>query len=181
MRNKDIEKNIENIIKNIDADSERLRDTPKRVAQAYDEFFSGYSTDIKKITGTIYESKIDDMVILKKIPFDSHCEHHIIPIIGTVSIGYIPNGKIIGTSKLARIVDCFARRLQLQERMTMEIANAILSILDPLGVGVYVEAEHFCMSHRGVRKHGTKFVTKYFLGNMKDNFDLRLEFLSEVK
>lgn len=180
MHNKNIETNIENIINNIDPDSQRLHETPKRVSRAYDEFFSGYNIDIQKIAGIIYDSKINDIVILKKIPFESHCEHHIVPIIGTASIGYIPNGKIIGASKLARIVDCFAHRLQLQERMTMEIANAISSILDPLGVGVYMEAEHFCISHRGVKKQGAKFVTKTFLGNMKDNYNLRMEFLSEV-
>lgn len=176
----DIEKNIERIISSIDGDVDRLKDTPKRVANAYAEFFSGYDTDIQKIAAVLYESDISDMVILKHIPFESHCEHHVVPIIGTVSVGYIPKGKIIGASKLARIVDCFAHRLQIQERMTMEIANMISLILSPMGVAVYVEAEHFCITHRGVKKLGARLVTKSFLGVVKDNYHLRSEFLADI-
>lgn len=179
---KSIEKSVENILKNIDPESIiRLTKTPKRVAASYKEFFSGYDADIEKITKTMYDSDMNEMVILRDIPFESHCEHHIIPIIGKTTIGYIPNGKIIGASKIARIVDCFSHRLQLQERMTIEIANAIDKILQPKGIAIYIEAEHFCISHRGVKKHGAKLVTKYFIGNLKNDQSLRNEFLIECK
>jgi GTP cyclohydrolase I len=136
--------------------------------------------DVDKIASTFYDSEMNDVVILKNIPFESHCEHHLVPIIGTVGIGYIPDGKIIGASKLARIVDCFAHRLQIQERLTMEIATAIDRILKPKGVAVHIEADHFCISHRGVKKLGARFVTRYFIGNIKNDYNLRNEFLSEI-
>lgn len=178
----DLEKNIENFLRQITPEAEYPEKTPERVARSCKEFFSGYSQDAKKIVhDAIFESVMDEIVILRKIPFESHCEHHIVPIIGEASIGYIPNGKILGASKLARIVDCFACRLQLQERFTIEIANAVNEVISPLGVAVYIEAEHFCISRRGVKKNGAKFVTKYFCGIMKSDYNLRSEFLAEVR
>ena len=176
----DIEKNFQAILEHIEPDSHaRLEKTPKRAAIALNDFFSGYERNIDEITQAIYDSPMNDIVVLRNIPFESHCEHHLVPIVGSATVGYIPNGKIIGASKLARIVDCFSRRLQLQERMTMQIADVIAAALDPLGVAVYIDAEHFCISHRGVKKRGARFVTKYFLGVLKDNYQLRAEFLSE--
>jgi GTP cyclohydrolase I len=175
----EIEKHIRAILEEIDpnrADAAELADTPGRVARSYREFFSGYGVDLSKIADVFYESESDDLIVLKNIPFESHCEHHMVPIVGTVTVGYVPDGKILGVSKLARIVDCFARRLQLQERMTAEIGRALEAVLKPKGTGVYAEAEHFCVSHRGVRKHGAKFVTRYFSGVLTG--DLRREFLS---
>lgn len=176
------EKNIEDLLKSIDPDFERLKKTPKRFARACEEFFSGYSKNAEEISkGAIFDSDMNQMVILKKIPFESHCEHHLVPIVGEASVGYIPNKKILGASKLARIVDIFACRLQLQERLTIQIANAVHNIISPLGVAVYIEAEHFCISKRGVKKDGSKLVTKYFIGNIKDDYNLRAEFLAEIK
>lgn len=176
------EKNIEDFLKSIDSDFERLKKTPKRVVRACEEFFSGYSKNAEEISkDALFDSDMNQMVILKNIPFESHCEHHLVPIIGSASVGYIPNKKILGASKLARIVDIFACRLQLQERLTIQIAEAINDIVSPLGVAVYIEAEHFCISKRGVRKDGAKLVTKYFIGNIKNDYNLRSEFLAEIK
>ncbi|MDR1235951.1 MAG: GTP cyclohydrolase I FolE [Holosporaceae bacterium] len=171
----EVKDSIRAIIEKIDPNNESIDETPARVEKSYDEFFSGYGVKVSDIADAFYCSETDDLIILKNIPFESHCEHHIVPIIGTASVGYVPNGKIIGASKMARIVDCFAKRLQLQERMTVEIAKALESVLNCKGVGVYIEAEHFCISHRGVKKHGSKFVTRYFSGVIKG--DLRREFL----
>ena len=177
-----IEKQVEDIIQNIDSSSvERLKKTQHRVARAYDEFFNGYSSDLSKIMSSYFESEMDDLVILKNISFESQCEHHLVPIVGFVSVGYIPNNKVIGISKLARIVDCFAHRLQLQERMTMEIATALQKGINPKGVGVYVEAKHYCISHRGVKKRESSMVTRYFTGEMKNNEIKRREFLDSLK
>ncbi|MBR1733856.1 MAG: GTP cyclohydrolase I FolE [Alphaproteobacteria bacterium] len=178
----EIKKNITSFLKLIDPDFEHLKKTPERVTRACEEFFSGYKQTPTQITkDAIFDSEMDQMIILKKIPFESHCEHHVVPIIGEASVGYTPNKKILGASKLARIVDCFASRLQLQERMTMEIAQAVNEIISPISVAVYIEAEHFCISRRGVKKNGAKFVTKYFIGTIKNDYNLRSEFLSEVK
>ncbi|MDR0631673.1 MAG: GTP cyclohydrolase I FolE [Holosporaceae bacterium] len=174
----EIEMNIRAIIGEIDPNNGELAKTPERVAKSYDEFFSGYNADISQIASTFYDSKMDDLVILKNISFESHCEHHLVPIVGVAHVGYVPNRKIIGASKLARIVDCFAHRLQLQERMTIEIGETLETILNARGVGVYIEAEHFCISHRGVKKQGAKLVTRYFSGALKDN--LRQEFLATI-
>ena len=171
-----IEKNIEHILRSIDPDAERLSKTPERVARSYKELFSGYNMDPKEFEAAIFDCDMTDLVLLKNIPFESHCEHHMAPIIGTVSIGYLPQGRIIGISKLARIVDCFAHRLQLQERLTMEIADAVDSLLNPLGVAVLIEGEHFCVCYRGVKKPGTRLVTRCFRGLAKDDLALRLEF-----
>ncbi|MDR3187480.1 MAG: GTP cyclohydrolase I FolE [Holosporaceae bacterium] len=177
----DIEHHIKGIIGKIDPDSSRLEETPARVAKVYGESFSGYGVDISSVVSKFYDSGMDDLIILKNISFESHCEHHLVPIIGTASVGYVPQGKIVGASKLARIVDCFARRLQLQERMTMEIAQALESVLEVKGAAVYLEAEHFCISHRGVKKPESKFVTRYFSGILKSDPNLRREFLESVQ
>jgi GTP cyclohydrolase I len=175
----EIETHIQAIIKEIDPTNSEAKKTSERVAKTYDEFFSGYNANVSELADVFYASETDDLVILKNIPFESHCEHHISPIIGTASVGYVPSdGRVIGASKLARIVDCFARRLQLQERMTIEIGKALESVLNAKGVGVYIEAEHFCISRRGVRKQGAKLVTRYFSGVIKD--DLRREFLEAI-
>jgi GTP cyclohydrolase I len=178
----EIEEHIKAIIEKIEpdrVDSAALTGTPARVADSYDEFFSGYGRNVSEIMNVFYESEANDLVILKNIPFESHCEHHMVPIIGTLAIGYVPtSGRVAGISKLARLADCFAHRLQLQERMTVEIGKALESVLKPKGVGVFVEAEHFCVSHRGVKKPGVKFVTRYFSGVLTG--DLRREFLSTV-
>jgi GTP cyclohydrolase I len=175
----EIETHLEAIIREIDPNNSEINKTAKRAAKSFEEFFSGYGIDVPEIAGVLYDSNMEDLVILKNIHFESHCEHHITPIVGTVSIGYLPNNKIIGASKLARIVDCFAHRLQLQERMTIEIGKALEFVLAPTGVGVYVEAEHFCISHRGVNKRGAKFVTRYFSGELKGS--ARQEFLTTVQ
>lgn len=172
---------IEELVKSVDPDFDRIKKTPERVVRSLDEFFIGYSQNPKDIVAdAIFDSDMDQIVLLKDIPFESHCEHHLVPIIGMASIGYVPNGRILGASKLARIVDCFACRLQLQERMTIEIALAVNEVIEPLGVAVYIEAEHFCLSKRGVKKDGAKFVTQYFLGNIRNDYNLRSEFLAEV-
>ncbi|MDR2794897.1 MAG: GTP cyclohydrolase I FolE [Holosporaceae bacterium] len=175
-----IEKHIEAIIKAIDPDAHDLQQTPARVSDAFGELYSGYKHNLKDTVSVLYNSEMDEMVMLKNIPFESNCEHHLMPMIGEVSIGYLPCGKIIGLSKLARIVDCYAHRMQLQERFTMEVAHCVNSIIEPQGVAVYVRAEHFCLTHRGVKKTGTSCVTKYFLGKIKQNPELRREFLAEI-
>jgi GTP cyclohydrolase I len=175
----EIETHLEAIIRKIDPDNGEINRTIKRVAKSLEEFFSGYDADVSEIAGALYDSDMEDIVILRDIYFESHCEHHLAPIVGTVGVGYLPNGKIIGASKLARIVDCFAHRLQLQERMTVEIGKALEFVLAPKGVGVYVEAEHFCISHRGVKKQGAQFVTRYFSGELKGS--ARQEFLTTVQ
>lgn len=175
------EETIEELVKSIDPDFERIKKTPARAARSFDEFFSGYSQIPREVVaGAIFDSDMDQLVLLKNIPFESHCEHHLVPIVGRVSIGYVPNGKILGASKLARLVDCFAYRLQLQERMTIEIARAVDEVVEPLGVAIYVEAEHFCLSKRGVKKDGAKLVTRYFIGKIKNDYALRSEFLAEI-
>ena len=171
-----IRNNIKNVLDSIEID-DRLLETPQRAERALNEFFNGYDADIDSILNVKYPSEIDDLIILKHIPFESHCEHHMVPIVGRASVGYIPNGMIIGASKLARLVDAFAHRLQLQERMTMQVANALHTALKCKGVAVLIEGEHFCISHRGIKKHDSRFVTRYFTGCLKSNYDLRREFL----
>jgi GTP cyclohydrolase I len=177
---KNMEEHVKQLLKDIDPDFSEVEKTSVRVVKACDEFFAGYGKDPTKIINVFYNSKMDEIVILKNIDFESHCEHHIVPVVGVVSIGYIPRGKIVGASKIARIVDCFAHRLQMQERLTVEIAQSLETLLNPLGVAVYVVAEHFCISHRGVKKPNARLVTKYFTGILKDNHLLRMEFLQEV-
>lgn len=176
----EIRKDINHILEELGESKERLaelKETPKRVQCACNEFFDGYDKNPKEVLNVTYPSNMDDIVILKNIPFESHCEHHMVPIIGVAHVGYIPNGKVVGLSKIARVVDCFAHRLQLQERLTMEIATIIQQELDCLGTAVLINGEHFCVSHRGVKKHGVSFVTRYFTGCFKNNELLRKEFL----
>jgi len=154
-----------------DPDREGLRETPRRVVKAYEEFFGGYTQDPKEVLERIFAEVegYDDLVMVRDIPFFSHCEHHMVPFVGRAHIAYYPTGGVVGLSKLARLVDVFARRLQTQEAMTALIANTIEQELTPRGVAVLVEAEHMCMSMRGVKKSGSQTVTVQFSGAFRDN------------
>lgn len=163
---------------------EGLRETPARVIKAWDEMFDGYRTDIASLFKTFCDGaeRVDEMIIVKDIPVESHCEHHLAPFTGKAHIGYIPGAKgIVGLSKLARVVRAFSHRLQVQERLTNQIADAICEYLDPVGVGVIVEAEHTCMCRRGVRVQGTATITSAMRGAMKNIGLARQEFLTLVK
>src|SRR5580700_5341948 len=165
-----------------DTKREGLARTPERVEKALRYLTSGYTTDISKVVnGAIYEVKYDEMVIVKDIEFFSMCEHHMLPFFGKMHIAYIARNKVIGLSKLPRIVDIFARRLQIQERLTQEVAQCIQDMLDPLGVGVIAEAQHFCMMMRGVEKQHSGTVTSTMLGAFRKNKETRNEFLSLVR
>lgn len=161
---------------------EGLLDTPKRVVKAYEQFFAGYHQDPDDILGTIFEEVegYDDMVLVKDIEFAAHCEHHMVPFIGKAHIAYYPNGGVVGLSKLARLVEIFARRLQTQETMTAQIADALEQALAPFGVAVMVEAEHMCMSIRGVQKNGASTVTTRFTGRLRDPAE-QVRFLTLVR
>lgn len=154
-----------------DPDREGLRETPRRVAKAYEEFFKGYSEDADEVLSRVFEEVegYDDLVLVRDIPFTSHCEHHVVPFVGKAHIAYYPNGGVVGLSKLARLVDVYARRLQTQEAMTSQIAAAIDQALTPRGVAVLVDAEHMCMSMRGVLKQGSSTVTVQFSGVFRDD------------
>ncbi|MGH8309253.1 MAG: GTP cyclohydrolase I FolE [Steroidobacteraceae bacterium] len=159
---------------------EGLLETPKRVVNAYRDWFAGYSVDPAEYLRRTFEEVggYDEMIVLRDIDFESHCEHHVAPIIGRVHIGYLPTNRVVGISKLARLVEVFARRLQVQERMTNQIATTIAEQLEPLGVGVVLEAEHLCMSLRGVQKLGTTTVTSALRGLVRDDARTRQEFLA---
>jgi len=161
-------------------DREGLRDTPKRVIDAWREWAIGYMMDPKEILKTFEDGAagIDEMVIVHNIPFNSFCEHHLAPMKGIAHVGYIPNGKIVGLSKLARLVTCFARRLQVQERCTNQIANALVEHLSPLGVGVLIRASHGCMETRGVRIKGSVTTTSAMRGALLEKPQARTEFLT---
>lgn len=163
-----------------DPEREGLLDTPRRVAKAYEEFFAGYETDPADLLSRTFKEVegYDEMVVLKDIRFESHCEHHMVPIIGKVHIGYLPVRRVVGISKLARVVDAFAKRLQIQEKLTAQIANAINDVLAPAGVGVVVESEHHCMTTRGIHKHGAAMVTSTMLGAFRADSKTRREFQS---
>jgi GTP cyclohydrolase I len=152
-----------------DPEREGLVDTPARVAKAYKELFSGYELAAEDVLGRTFEEVggYDDIVLVKDIPFFSHCEHHMVPIIGKAHIGYLPNGRVLGLSKIARVVDIYGRRLQTQETMTAQIAKAIDDTLQPRGVAVMIEAEHMCMAMRGVQKQGSTTLTTTFTGIFK--------------
>jgi GTP cyclohydrolase IA len=154
-----------------DPDREGLRETPRRVVKAYEEFFKGYQESPDQVLSRIFEEVegYDDLVLVRDIPFTSHCEHHVVPFVGKAHIAYYPTGGVVGLSKLARLVDVYAKRLQTQEAMTAQIADAIESHLQPRGVAVLVEAEHMCMSMRGVLKHGSSTVTVQFSGVFRDD------------
>ncbi len=165
-----------------DPNREGLVETPKRVAKAYEQFFEGYDLDPEEILRKTFEEVegYDEMVIVKDIRLESHCEHHIVPILGKAHIGYIPNNRVVGISKLARIVDVFGKRLQTQETMTSQIANVIQKVLDPKGVAVVIDASHQCMTTRGVHKPESSTVTSAMKGIFKENAVTRNEFLSFV-
>ena len=161
---------------------EGLLDTPKRVVRAFEEYFNGYGQDPYAILRRTFEETngYDEMVVLRDIDFRSHCEHHVAPIVGRVHIGYLPDHRVVGISKLARVVDVYARRLQIQEKLTAEIADSIESVLQPRGVGVVIEAAHHCMTTRGVRKEGVLMVTSRMLGTFRTDPKTRREFLSMI-
>lgn len=163
-----------------DPDREGLLDTPKRVVRAYEEFFAGYEIDPTEMLARTFEETggYDEMVLLRGITFESHCEHHMVPIIGTAHVAYLPNERVVGISKLARVVEAYAKRLQIQEKMTAQIAGAIQDALQPRGVAVVVSGQHQCMTTRGVKKHGVDMITSRMLGAFKDDRGLRSEFMA---
>lgn len=162
-----------------DPQREGLLDTPGRVVRAYEDWFSGYALDPDDYLARTFEEVCgyDEMIVLRGIHFESHCEHHMAPIIGRAHVGYIPNGKVVGISKLARVVDAYARRFQVQEKMTAQIANCIERALQPKGVGVVVEGAHECMTTRGIHKRGVSMVTSKMLGGFREDARTRAEFL----
>ncbi|WP_288038888.1 GTP cyclohydrolase I FolE [Acidiphilium sp.] len=166
-----------------DADREGVRDTPARVARAYEDFFRGYGEDPEAILSRTFEETegYDEMVLLRDIRVESHCEHHMVPIIGVAHVAYLPNRRVVGISKLARVVDAYARRLQIQEKLTAQIANTINEVLQPRGVAVVIEAGHECMSTRGVHKPGVSMVTSRMLGAFRDDPSTRREFLAMIQ
>ncbi|MCU0839861.1 MAG: GTP cyclohydrolase I FolE [Rhodospirillales bacterium] len=163
-----------------DPDREGLAGTPRRVVDAFGDFFSGYDADPVDILKRTFEETdgYDEMILLRDIRFESHCEHHLAPIIGRVHVAYLPHRRVVGISKLARIVDIYARRLQIQEKMTAQIANTIASILEPKGVAVVIEAVHHCMTTRGVHKPGVVMSTSRMLGAFREDAATRREFLA---
>ena len=165
-----------------DPSREGLAETPKRVARAYEDWFSGYQEDpILFLKRTFQEvDGYDEIIVLRDIEFESHCEHHMAPIIGRAHVGYLTNHKVVGISKLARVVEAFARRFQVQEKMTAQIANCIWDVLDPKGVGVVIEAEHQCMTTRGIHKSGVTMVTSQMLGLFRKDARTRAEFLHMI-
>jgi GTP cyclohydrolase IA len=165
-----------------DPTREGLRRTPERVAKAYDELLSGYRVNPSKlINGAIFDVEYDDMVIVRDIDYASLCEHHMLPFLGRAQVAYIPNKKVIGLSKIPRIVDMFARRLQVQERMTRQIADFINEVLEPKGVAVVMDGVHMCSMIRGVKKHGSGMTTSAMLGNFRDDPTTRAEFMSHIE
>jgi GTP cyclohydrolase I len=163
-----------------DPDRDGLVDTPARVARAYAEQFSGLSQDPEDVLGTVFDADHDELILVRDIEVYSTCEHHLVPFFGRAHVAYIPNekGQITGLSKLARLVDVYARRPQVQERMTSQIADALMRVLEPRGALVVIEAEHLCMSMRGVRKPGAKTVTSAVRGSIRDNASTRAEAMS---
>jgi GTP cyclohydrolase I len=158
---------------------EGLLDTPRRVVKAYTDWFSGYTIDPEEYLARTFEEVCgyDELIVLRDIEFESHCEHHMAPIIGKAHVGYLPDGKVVGISKLARVVETFARRFQVQEKMTSQIANCIESVLKPRGVGVVVVGAHECMTTRGIHKRGVSMVTSKMLGTFREDARTRAEFL----
>jgi GTP cyclohydrolase I len=165
-----------------DPKREGLHETPKRVVEAYRDWFSGYAVDPKEYLRRTFEEMAgyDEMIVLRDIEFESHCEHHMAPIIGRAHVGYLPTGKVVGISKLARVVDVFARRFQVQEKMTAEIARCIDEVLQPRGVGVVIEAAHECMTTRGIHKRGVSMITSKMLGSFRTDARTRSEFLTFI-
>ena len=165
-----------------DPDREGLIETPDRVIKAYENFFAGYNNDPREILSKEFQEVdgYDEMIVLKDIRLESHCEHHLVPFIGTAHIGYIPKNKVVGLSKLARVVEIFSKRLQIQEKLTAQIANSIDEVLQPKGVGVIIEASHLCISTRGIHKTDSRMVTSRMLGIFRNNSDTRREFLNII-
>jgi len=166
-----------------DIEREGLLDTPKRVAKAYKEMFAGYDQDASTVLGRTFEEVggYDDMVLIRDIQFFSHCEHHIVPIMGKAHVAYLPDGKVLGLSKIARTVDIFAKRLQTQENMTAEIAHTIDDALQPRGVAVMIEAEHMCMAMRGIKKLGSSTMTTAYTGAFNDNMEEQQNFMNMLR
>jgi GTP cyclohydrolase I len=165
-----------------DPNREGLLGTPDRVVKAYEDFFRGYAVDPVELLQRTFEEVegYDEMVLLRDIRFESHCEHHMAPIIGRAHVGYLPKSRVVGISKLARVVDAYARRLQIQEKMTVQVARAIDEVLQPKGVAVVIEASHQCMTTRGVHKPGTSMVTSRMLGRFRSDASTRREFLALI-
>lgn len=163
-----------------DPDREGLRETPRRIAGMYEEIFSGLAIDPYTIMQVGFDEGHDEMVVLKDIPFYSMCEHHFMPFHGIAHVGYLPTGRVVGVSKLARVVEAFARRPQIQERLTGQIADCMMDVLQPLGVGVVIEAEHLCMTMRGIKKPGSRMMTSAMRGQFRKRPATRAEFLSLV-
>jgi GTP cyclohydrolase IA len=172
------------ILRWIGEDPERdgLRETPKRLVRAFREYFCGYDEDPEEVLSKTFTEVegYDEMIVLRAVPFESHCEHHVAPIIGRAWIGYVPNRRVVGISKLARVVEIYSKRMQIQERLTAQIANTIENVLQPRGVAVVIKAAHHCMMSRGIRKRGTDLVTSRMLGCFRDQPMTRGEFLSLV-
>ena len=162
---------------------EGLVDTPKRVVKAYEDWFSGYGHDPDDYLARTFEEVegYDELIVLRDIQFESHCEHHMAPIIGRAHVGYLPDGKVVGISKLARVVETYARRFQVQEKMTAQIAGCIQDVLQPLGVGVVVEGMHECMTTRGIHKRGVSMITSKMLGSFREDARTRAEFLRFIE
>ena len=165
-----------------DPDREGLRGTPERVVRAYEEFFAGYGEDPVALLASTFEktAAYDQMIVLRDIRLESHCEHHIVPILGKAHVGYLPAERVVGISKLVRVIEVFAKRMQIQEALTSEIADTIQDVLKPRGVGVVIEAAHQCMTTRGIRKPGVSLVTSRMLGCFRDNPTTRREFLAMI-
>ena len=165
-----------------DPNREGLLETPKRVVNAYKEFFSGYNIDPNSVLGKTFSdvSGYDDIVLLKDMRLESHCEHHIVPIIGKAHIAYIPNKKVVGISKIARLLDVYSKRLQTQETLTAQIAKTIFHVLKPKGVAVLIDAKHQCMTTRGVKKNNSTTITKMMIGNFKEDINLENRFLNMI-
>lgn len=182
---KDAEAAVRTLIRWAGDDPERegLIDTPARVAKAYREFFSGYAIEPHDILSRTFKEVegYDEMVMLRDIEFESHCEHHMVPFTGKAHVAYLPRSKVVGISKLARLVDAYAKRLQIQEKMTAQIANALNDILQPKGVAVVIEAVHQCMTSRGVKKHGSVMQTSHMLGRFREDARTRQEFFSLLR
>ena len=181
----DVEAAIRTIIRwsGDDPGRDGLIETPARVARAFEEYFAGYAQDPAEILQKTFEEieGYDEMIVLRGIRFESHCEHHMAPIVGQAWVAYVPNGRVVGISKLARVVEVYAKRLQIQEKMTAQIANTINDVLKPQGVGVIIKASHHCMTTRGVHKPGSDLVTSRMLGCFRDNPITRQEFLKMVE
>lgn len=171
------------ILENIGEDPSRegLLETPKRVAKSHAEFFAGYNTDPKKIIKTFSSEGYDEMIVVKNIAYYSHCEHHMVPFFGRAHVAYIPDKKITGLSKLPRLVEVFARRLQNQERLTVQIAKTLMEELKPLGVAVQISGKHLCMCGRGVNQPDSETITTTFLGTFKETSSLRSDFFNQLK